>query len=243
MNGLKEYLKKNSIIGNLFAFNVYKRDRWVEQESKSIPKGMSILDVGAGSSPYRDYFSHCNYQTHDFSQLKDEQLRGLGYAKIDIVSDINNIPVSNESFDIIICTEVFEHIPEPIKALSEISRILKKGGKLLLTAPLGSGLHQEPFHFYGGYTPYWYEKFLKDNNFESIKILPNQGYFSFFSQEFLRFIKRSAPWKSVVTFIFVPFWVSLLPFSIIISIIAPLLDKFTTYPDYTVGYHVTAIKK
>jgi ubiquinone/menaquinone biosynthesis C-methylase UbiE len=93
------------------------------------------------------------------------------------VSDIVSIPVEDASFDAILCTEVLEHVPEPIRAIKEFARILKPGGTLFLTAPLGSGIHQDPYHFYGGYTPYWYRKFLTQNNFEGLKIEANGGFF------------------------------------------------------------------
>ena len=145
-------------------FNVSERDKFVIEFSKSIPYGSKVLDAGAGSCPYRVNFSHCEYLTQDFIQLDDEQLRyGNGYGKIDIISDITSIPLDDETFDVIICTEVFEHIPRPDLALREFSRLLKKGGKLLITAPLMSGLHQEPYHFYGGFTPYWYKYFFQYN--------------------------------------------------------------------------------
>lgn len=43
-------------------------------------------------------------------------------------------------------------VPYPVAAIQEMARILKPGGRLLVTAPLASYLHQEPFHYYDGYT-------------------------------------------------------------------------------------------
>jgi SAM-dependent methyltransferase len=239
---IKEKLKQNYLIGRIFAPNVYNRDSWVKKEAAKIKNNAKVLDIGAGSSPYRDYFRHTNYFTQDFSQLENYQLRGNGYSQIDFISDIRNIPVENDSFDVILCTEVFEHIPYPIESLKEISRILKSGGILLFTAPLGSGLHQQPFHFYGGYTPFWYDLFLNENKFENIEITANGGFYTFFAQEFLRFLKLSLPWKSVMNLIISPIWLLLSPFGILLALLAPLLDKFSKDKNFTVGYHVKAIK-
>jgi hypothetical protein len=50
-------------------------------------------------------------------------------------------------------------------ALKEFARLLKPGGRLFLSAPLLSGLHMEPYHFYGGFTHYWYRHWLPQVGF------------------------------------------------------------------------------
>jgi len=62
---IKNQFKKSKV----FNFNVVNRDNWIKKEAAKIPKGLKILDVGAGSSPYRNLFKHCEYITQDFCQL------------------------------------------------------------------------------------------------------------------------------------------------------------------------------
>lgn len=170
-------------IETVLDFNQRGRDTWVREKATSLPGGARVLDVGAGTCPYRGLFSHCDYKTHDFKQYEGVKLGGThDYGQIDYVSDVASIPVENDSFDAILCTEVLEHVPEPISALKEMSRILKPGGRLFITAPLGSGLHQVPFHFYGGYTPYWYRKFCAQFGLEIVQLKANQGFFAHLSQ-------------------------------------------------------------
>jgi len=234
---------KNDLFRKYYGFNLYHRDKWVGAVSKLVPKYAFVLDVGAGSAPYRTLFAHCNYKTHDFSQLSKSQLRGKnGYFEIDYVSDIVSIPVENESFDFILCTEVIEHVPYPIEAIKEISRVLKPGGKLFITAPLGSGLHQEPYHYYGGYTPYWYEKFLTDNGMKLISIEPNKGFYSFLSQELLRFLYRSVSLNRLSNILLLPLTLFLVLPSLLLPLFASFFDKWDTNRDFTVGYHVVAEK-
>src|SRR5712671_7393146 len=178
---------------DLLAFNLRNRDRWIAAQAASVPAGSRVLDVGAGSAPYRALFSHCDYKTQDFAQLKDDQLRYGGYAPIDVVSEAHAIPVSDASFDAIICTEVLEHVSEPIAVVREFGRIIAPGGRLILTAPLGSGIHQEPYHFYGGYTPYWYQKFLAEAGFCKIHVEANEGTLRNYAQESIRFLQITRP--------------------------------------------------
>jgi SAM-dependent methyltransferase len=179
--------KSNTGSDRFEGFNTRARDEWVKDRAKSVELGAHVLDVGAGTAPYQDLFSHCNYKTQDFSQYEGFQGPEGQYAPIDYVSDIASIPVPDACFDVILCTEVLEHVPRPIDALREMVRITKPGGRLFLTAPLGSGLHQEPYHFYGGFTDHWYRRFLTEFNCEIVSIEPNHGFFAHLAQECGRF--------------------------------------------------------
>lgn len=165
-------------------FNQRCRDRWVREQAATLAPGLRVIDVGAGTCPYRQLFAHCEYHTHDFKKYEGVKLgNATEYGQIDYESEITKIPVPDQSFDVVLCTEVLEHVPEPIEAVREMMRILKPGGRLLLTAPLGSGLHQLPFHFYGGYTPEWYRYVAKKFGFAINEISPNGGYFKLLAQE------------------------------------------------------------
>ncbi len=132
-----------------------------------------MLDAGAGASKYRPFFAHCRYETQDFCQYKGELVKYL--QPIDHVCDITNIPLPDASLDAIICTEVFEHVVDPAAVLSEFSRLLRPGGKLLLTAPMLSHTHMEPYHFFTGFTPFWYRHWLPAEGFEIDSITPVGG--------------------------------------------------------------------
>lgn len=180
--------------------------------------------------------------------MREDQLRNGGYAPIDFVCDAQSIPVPDGSFDAIICTEVLEHVPEPIAVVREFGRIVAPGGRLILTAPLGSGIHQEPYHFYGGYTPFWYERFLNEAGFEAITIVANEGTFRHISQEAIRFVQMSVPfhfnasWR--VSLMWLPFWLLLAPvLAVGVPVAAKFLNRFDKERRFTVGYHVTGRRK
>jgi ubiquinone/menaquinone biosynthesis C-methylase UbiE len=169
-------------------FNQNNRDAWVADKAVTVPKDQLVLDIGAGTCPYRKLFAHCDYRTHDFKKYEGVKLGNTkDYGEIDYVSDITAIPLPAASVDVILCTEVFEHLPEPIAALAEMTRLLKPGGRMFLTAPLGSGLHQLPYHYYGGFTPEWYRHFATKFELRVVEIRPNGGFFKLLAQECARF--------------------------------------------------------
>lgn len=233
---------------DLLAYNLRNRDAWVAAQAAKILPGSRVLDAGAGSSPYRPLFKHCRYETQDFAQLQDAQLRHGGYAAIDYVCDITQISVQDATFDVVLCTEVLEHHPEPIKVVEELARVLKPGGLLLLTAPLGSGIHQEPYHFYGGYTPYWYRRFLPQAGFADVEIAANAGSLRHIGQEAIRFIQMTRPFAGTipvgVSVLWAPLWLALAPImTLLVPWVARKLDGYDTEQRFTVGYHVRAVKR
>ncbi len=112
-------------------------------------------------------------------------------TKLDIISDICAIPELDSSFDVIMCTEVFEHLPDPLLALKEFSRLLKSDGYLILTAPFCSLTHFAPYHYYTGFSRYFYEKHLPENEFTLLEISQNGNYFEYLAQEVTRFRSMS----------------------------------------------------
>ena len=174
--------------------NSVTRDKWVIERLKEIPTGKTLLDAGAGELPYKKYCDHLNYISQDFGQYNGlDSSGGVGLAPeewntshVDIVSDIAEIPLEDNAVDAILCTEVFEHIKNPLSALQEFGRICKKGGILLLTAPFCSLTHFAPYYFTNGFSPYWYEENLRDFGFKLVEMTSNGNYFDYLRQELLR---------------------------------------------------------
>jgi SAM-dependent methyltransferase len=204
------------------------------------PNGATVLDVGAGTCPYRPLFSHCNYKSHDFKKYDGIKLGNTrDYGQIDFTSDITSIPVVDSSLDLVLCTEVLEHVPEPIEALREIARMVKPGGRILITAPLGSGLHQLPYHFYGGYTPEWYNYCANKFGLTVEEISPNGGAMRLLAQECSRIawtINQHGHLYEAIKPAVRSLFGELLP-----RFLFRLEEQFFN-PDFTVGYHVCLLK-
>jgi SAM-dependent methyltransferase len=172
--------------------NQLSREVWLKDTLKKVPPDSRILDAGAGELKYKPLCSHLKYISQDFAQYdgkgdsKGLQTGSRDQSKLDIISDITSIPESDESFDAIMCIEVFEHLPEPIEAIKEFSRLLRPGGHLILTAPFCSLTHFAPYHFYSGFNKYFFEKYLQTNGFEILDLQSNGNFFEYLAQEISR---------------------------------------------------------
>lgn len=226
---------------SVFRFNDCNRDRFVANMARQIPSGSKVLDAGAGPCRYKPLFEHCDYHAQDFASYTGENHR---YGKLDYVGDISSIPVRDGYFDCVLCTEVLEHIPEPQLAVREFSRILRAGGVLIVTAPLGSGIHMPPYHYYGGFTRYWYEHVLPQHGFEIQSCQENEGFFKLYGQESQRFLHMLTPRGLSARVVFYPLKVLLaLWFRGIVPVACHFLDRLDQERRFTAGYFVVARKR
>jgi len=172
--------------------NEATRDEWIKNTLLKIPPGGRILDAGAGEQPYKIYCEHLKYVSQDFDKYNAGgdgvglQRPAWDHGTLDIISDIASVPEPDNSFDAILCTEVFEHIIHPREAIKELTRLLKPGGFLILTAPFASLTHFAPFHFYSGFNRFFYQEALAEAGFDILEIDANGNYFEFLAQEINR---------------------------------------------------------
>lgn len=172
--------------------NETNRVAWLERKLNELSPGARILDAGAGEQRFKGLCSHLHYVAQDFAQYDGQgNTRGLqtgtwDQTRLDIVSDISQIPEADASFDAVMCVEVFEHLPAPLLAIREFSRLLKPGGRLILTAPFCSLTHFAPYHFYTGFNRYFFEKHLSENGFAIEELVENGNFFEYVAQEVRR---------------------------------------------------------
>lgn len=172
---------------------------WVRRALQSLPAGQRLLDAGAGELRMKPFCAHLIYVSQDFCQYEGSgdgtalQTGAWDTSRIDIVSNITNMPVPDASFDAVLCTEVLEHVPDPVAALEEFHRVLKPGGSLLLTAPFCSLTHFAPYHYSAGLNRYWYEEHLGRLGIRIEEIVANGNWFEFVGQELsrARFVSRT----------------------------------------------------
>jgi SAM-dependent methyltransferase len=154
---------------------IYQPDRFLLQKQlKAVAKYVTgkVLDVGAGHvDRYSKYMNVSNITRMDVAKGEN----------VDVVGSADKIPFPDESFDSIICTQVFEHLQFPVQSTSEIYRVLKKGGTAVVTVPQMNELHEEPYDFFR-YTNYGMKSLFENAGFETIFSEQRGGYYSMLAQ-------------------------------------------------------------
>jgi SAM-dependent methyltransferase len=123
----------------------------------------NLLDFGCGSKPYKTLFNVDQYTGVDF----ENEGHPHDNENIDVFYDGKNIPFADNTFDSILCSEVVEHIFNLPEIIKELNRVLKVGGKILITCPFAWKEHELP-HDYARYTLYALRDLLEKQGFKIV---------------------------------------------------------------------------
>jgi SAM-dependent methyltransferase len=115
-----------------------------------------MLDVGTSEGPYRAVFAGriaryvgLEYPPSILEKRPDLwQILDRAKASVDVFGDGNRLPFGTGTVDTVLSTEVLEHLPDPARCVRELQRVLKPGGRLLLTAPFLQPLHELPSDYF-----------------------------------------------------------------------------------------------
>jgi SAM-dependent methyltransferase len=129
--------------------------------------GGTVLEIGAGG----------DYLKEEFKTIYNEWISldyDLRSNSIDLRGDGQQLPFKNEMFDTIISIDVLEHVPNPEKFVSEMFRVLKPGGIVILSTPFFFYLHEEPYDFFR-FSKYGLRSIFERNGFIVIDVIPTGG--------------------------------------------------------------------
>lgn len=144
--------------------------RWLREQADDAYAALGayrVLDVGCGRKPYEPIFGpHAStYVGVDPADNPRAELRGR----------VEDLPVADASFDVVLCNQVLEHCDDPVRAVSELARVTSPGGRVLVTTHGVMPYHPSP-------TDYWrwthagLEKLFAENGtWSSVRVTPASG--------------------------------------------------------------------
>lgn len=185
----------------------YLRRHFIEKAVRDFRPEGRILEIGSGEK--------WRYAPGSVTVNRDRS------AAPDIVCDAEALTLEDTSFDSVLCIEVMEHTTSPEALLREIHRVLKPGGKLLLTVPFVFEIHDT--HDYYRFTRMGLEHLLR--NFRGLSVEPNGGVFCVL----FHFVRLSLPGRVLYP---------------LLNNLGYLLDRIFRQKDprITLGYTVRAMK-
>lgn len=163
----------------IFAFNYHNTRHiacFMEYCAENVvDKLCSIVDVGAGASPYYPIFEDVawTYEAVDLVEaLPEVETRDIEQR----VGIAEELPINSASVETVLCNQVLEHVTDEREAVHEAFRVLRPGGYFIGSVPHISPVHLEP-HDYRRFTRYGLEMLLKDAGFEVVRIEGSGGPF------------------------------------------------------------------
>lgn len=170
-------------VAKLVDIGRYCVTQFVKSVAAELPPGTLLLDAGAGECAYKKLFNHCDYKSIDLA-VGDSQ---WNYERVDYIAPLDNMPIEDATFDVVLCTQVLEHLTKPLESVKEMFRVLKPGGYLFLTVPMSQEEHQIPFDFFR-YTSYGLKYICSEAGFVDIEVVSFGGMFLRWAYELPRIL-------------------------------------------------------
>jgi SAM-dependent methyltransferase len=139
--------------------------RWLEEEGRGAA-GLRVLDVGCGDKPYLPFFSSASeFIGIDIGDNPQADLQG----------SVEQLPVDDAGFDVVLCVQVLEHVEDPVRAIHELHRVVKPGGRVLAATHGTYPYHPSPDDYWR-WTHAGLERLFNENaDWRSVSVTPGAG--------------------------------------------------------------------
>jgi SAM-dependent methyltransferase len=152
-----------------YSLRRYYVDEFHFRRVPMLPAGSRVLDLGGNKIRKRGQFDIERYPLQvTYANLSTAK-------RPDVQADAAAAPFGAASFDGVLCSELLEHVPEPLAVLHEIQRTLRPGGVALICVPFMTNIHGDP-HDYGRYTDCYWRDNLTRTGFTDL-IIEKQGLY------------------------------------------------------------------
>jgi len=137
---------------------------WLRSEGSTVA-GKRVLDVGCGSKPYQPFFATAaSYIGVDVQENALADLHGA----------IEALPVEDSSFDVVLCTQVLEHVDDPAAAVRELHRVTAPGGRVLASTHGVMVYHPNPVDLWR-WTHTGLERLFCTQEWSRVTVTPGAG--------------------------------------------------------------------
>ncbi len=221
--------------------NLWHQREMLEEAKRRTPPTARVLDAGAGEGRFRPYFEHARYT--DIDVAVGEQ--SWDYSGLDTLGSLDRLPYADNTFDVVLCTMVLEHVMEPQLVLNEIARVLRPGGSLYVSVPQQMWQHQKPYDFFR-YTSYGLRYLLDKAGLDIAFIKPMGGYFWQLSFEIqsLAYWVLPRPRRRWLNALRYPALVVVQGICIVaLPLLLYYLDRLDRFKDCTIGWVLEARKR
>lgn len=198
-----------------------------------------LLDIGCGKKPYLEFIK--NYDSYIGIDMPSTI---HGSSKLNSYGSALALPFSDSSFDSILCTEVLEHVPNPLIALQEMYRVARPGSVLLLTVPFSEQLHEEPYDYFR-YTIHGLVHLLTTSKWNILRYHNRGGAWLELGYRFSSLLYSAIGAKRDETGYLHPRLIMVLPINficILVQMFFSLFDRIWKVNFSTIGYVVIAQK-
>ncbi len=129
---------------------------------------LRVLDVGCGGQPFRRALEAGGFTYHSIDTQAQPSVTLDAACAIDEPLPQILLSLAGDGFDLVLCTEVLEHVLDWPPAWANLRRLLAPGGRLIITCPFIYPLHEEPYDFWRP-TPHAMRRFAQRSGLHIIE--------------------------------------------------------------------------